>query len=595
MINDKFRDKRNYYMLRAIRNKALALLGILALAGAVGCHHSDDPIPPGIEEPEAPDPDKLTLCLNVAFDGQDGTTRADNVPDGYQDPSGYFEKIKTLRVIILRDVSADGTSGIVEANRLVMTNDEGRPMYDDLEFKVIANEWKRIYLIANEEFITDNARAFLDSFKDKSETKNLSALTNWTVSVPGLTSATTQITGYSNGLFAPDGLEGSRRLPLTEYFDVYTKRDENDPDDTFFAHLFMTRAAAKAMFYLTTSDNFANEFTRNTYIRAISLSGVGSTEYVFPHDAVYSPSKESLISVSAEDYKAKKIEAYIEDFTTPTDNRELTFIANDLINTEIKKPTNGERSQLTSVPLYFPESILQAGEHYKVGVQLNTGEWLYADLVADERDVPADEKTAHNILSIEKNGVKYDAIARNTYLPIEIKFDGAMDLTVKVLDWDREDHYVDFSDNVGITNEGCLKILGDPGQSGDYLSLDELSAQLVLNYGKTVKGTFTIASPNGQPWDAYLITTGGTQDAIQFEIPDPTDATKKITTTHISGKIGDPVEFGIVATVAPGSDQNSAQLIVMATLATGTQVIVDVLKNWEAGNPGILTIIENPI
>ncbi len=300
-------------MLRAIRNKALALLGILALAGAVGCHHSDDPIPPGIEEPEAPDPDKLTLCLNVAFDGQDGTTRADNVPDGYQDPSGYFEKIKTLRVIILRDVSADGTSGIVEANRLVITNDEGRPMYDDLEFKVIANEWKRIYLIANEEYVTPPTdfvntettkspiRAFLDSFrarnsKDEAEiVTDLTTLTNWTVSVPGLTSATTQITGYSNGLFAPDGLEGSRRLPLTEYFDVYTKRDENDPDDTFFAHLFMTRAAAKAMFYLTTSDNFANEFTRNTYIRAISLSGVGSTEYVFPHDAVYSPSKESLI------------------------------------------------------------------------------------------------------------------------------------------------------------------------------------------------------------------------------------------------------------------------------------------------------------
>lgn len=582
-------------MLRAIRNKALALLGILALAGAVGCHHSDDPIPPAIDEQDAPDPDKLTLCLNVAFDGQQEATRAGNEPNGYEDPTGNFEKISTLRVIILRDISTDGTSGIIEANRLVMTNDEGRPMYDNLEFKVIANEWKRIYLIANEEYITDNAKVFLDSFKAGSETKNLTALTNWTVSVPGLTSATTEITGYSNGLFK---YSPSRRLPQTEYFDVYTKRDDNDPDDTFFAHLFMTRAAAKAMFYLATSDNFATDVTRNTrntYIQAISLSGVGSTEYVFPHDAVYSPSKESLISVSAEDHNAKKIEAYIEDFTTP-DNRELTFIANDLINTEIKKPTNGERSQLTSVPLYFPESILQPGEHYKVGVQLNTGEWLYADLVEDNReDIEEKDKIPHNILSIEKNGVKYDAIARNTYLPIEIKFDGAMDLTVNVLPWDRKDHYVDFSDNVGITDEGCLQILGTPGQAGDYLSLDEFSAQLVLNYGKTVNGTFTIASPKDQPWDAYLITTGGTQDAIQFEIPNPTVANKTITTTHISGKIGEKVDFGIVSTVAPGSEQNSAQLIVMATLETGTQVIVDILKNWEVGNPGILTIIENPI
>lgn len=588
-------------IFKSVKYKTFALLALLAL-GCAGCHHSDDPCPPGGEEPDALDPDQVMLCLNVSFDDQDSQTRAGNDPDDYVGPEGDFEKISTLRVIILRDVSGDGTSGIVEANRLVMTNDEGRPLYDNLEFKVIANEKKRIYLIANEEYIQTaptgfkDAKTFLDSFKAKNNkgeaeiVTDLTALTDWTVNVPGLTESTTHILDYGGGLFA---YTPSRRLPLSEYFEMEVNRAENDPDDTFFAHLFMTRAAAKAMFYLTTGDNFSSEVNRNTFIQAISLSGVGSTEYVFPHDAKYNPSKESLISVTAEDYKASAVEAYIEDFSTPTDNRNLTYVV-DGLNVEIKKPAENTLRPIIQVPIYFPESILQPGEHYKVGVQLNTGEWLYADLVKDERDVPDAEKTSHNILSIVKDGVACNAIARNTYLPIEIKFDGAMNLTVNVLPWDREDHYVDFSANVGITNEGCLDFKGDAGQTGDYLLLDKTAGQLVLNYGKTVQGSFTISSPLGYTWDAYLITTGGTQDAIQFEIPDPNDASKKITTTHISGEIGKEAKFGIVATVAPGSEQNSAQLIVMATLSTGTQVIVDVLRSWNS-EKGILTVIENPI
>ena len=74
--------------------------------GAVcaGCH-SDAPCTPGGEEPEVPvpDPEKVTLCLNVSFDGQTGQTRAENDPDRYDDPSGDFEKISTLRVIIVRN------------------------------------------------------------------------------------------------------------------------------------------------------------------------------------------------------------------------------------------------------------------------------------------------------------------------------------------------------------------------------------------------------------------------------------------------------------------------------------------------------------
>lgn len=598
---------------QSIKYKALTLLAAVTLV-FTGCH-SDSPCPPGTEEPETPvpEPDKVTLCLNVSFDGQDNLTRA-NDPNYYDDPTGTFEKISTIRVIIVRNLieSATETTGIVEANRLVRTNDAGHPISDNFEFKVIANEEKRIYLVANEEFITapvgfESATKFLDTFKvagknDDQKSADLLPLSEWTVSVPGLTSSMTEIKGYGNGLFSPSlSPDTKRRLPLTEFFDIEVKRTD-EVDDLFYSHLFMTRAAAKAVFYLNTSDNFAGDGIKNTSIKAISLKGVGTTEYVFPNTTEYSPSKESLVEYSTNDHPASlpRKEAYITTFATPATNREVTYLIND-VNAEIKKPADGKARAITE-PIYFPESILEPGKYYEVGVQLSNGTWLTALL---------DNNTAkHNILSIKNDDGEHQAIARNTYLPIELYFDGAANLTVNVLPWDREDYYVDYTANVGITNEGCLAFTGTAGQTGDYLLLDKKAAQLVLNYGKVAKGSFTIASPVGNAWDAYLITTGGTMDAIQFQIPDPDDNTKTITTTHISGKIGEKAEFGIVSTVAPGSEQNSAQLIVMATLATGTQVIVDVLKNWGeenpgeenpgeenpgVRNPGILTVIQNPI
>lgn len=585
-------------IIKRIITKSLYLLAALALLGVGGCRHSDDPCPPQAEDPEVIDPDKLMLCLNVSFDTQNDATRAGEPdPDDYYSASGDFEKIRTMRVIIIRNMSADGKSGIVEANRLVMTNDDGHPINDNLEFKVIANEKKRIYIVANEDYLTapegfKNPANFLDSFKtrvskDEPEVfSDLTALNDWTVSVPGLTPAMTQINGYAGGLFSP---APSRRLPLTEYFDIEVNRTD-EVDDQFYSHLFITRAAAKAVFYLNTSGNFAvaeGEVIENTYIKAITLTGVGTTEYVFPNKTEYSIPKDKLIDYTTEDHPASlpSKKAYITTFATPAGNRDVTYLIND-VDTEIKQPADGNPRAITS-PIYFPESILAPDQHYKVGVQLSNNTWLYADL--------DNSITKRNILTIKDGDVVRDAIARNTFLRIELNFDGALNLTATVLPWNREDHYVEYTNNVGITDQHCLIFSGTPGQTGDYLYLDEEAAQLVLNYGKVAYASFTIDSPIGNTWDAYLITTGGSMDAIQFQIPDPADKTKTITTTHISGKIGEKAEFGIVSTVAPSDEQCSAQLIVMATLDTGTQVIVDVLKGWGSSNPGILTVIQNPI
>ena len=550
------------YNMRHIAAAAI----VTAMAALSGCSQ---------QEEGAPVPDLPTVTLSLTLDtGVEAAPagRADlNDKDGYEDPNGDFEKIHQLRIIIARQTDQEQNIWTVEANRLVATSDEGYPIGDNLEFEVVANENKRIFLIANERFLTSplatgTTSAFLDNFNiDK--TIDFTQLENWTVSMPGVTDATTTVT---TGMFSPNR-EGNR-LPLTEVFDFYVDRAKAI-DDICHARFFLTRAAAKARFYLDATDNFAGAETVNARIRAITLSGIGTTEYVFPNNAVYSKPKSELTD------PANAIQnTYITSFSTPEANRPVTYSITGL-NVPIRTPESGE-PRLITPNIYFPESVLAPGEHYIVSVQLDNGTWLRAPLET-------------NILSIAGN----DAIARDTALPIIITFNGTAAITARVLPWNRQDYYVDYTANIGFADEGYLRILGTAGQTGDYFSLNETTAQLVLNYGKTAHGTFEIASPVGAQWDAYLVTTGGTQNAIQFV--DPADPTK--TTTHISGKIGDtPANFGIVATVAPGATQNSAQLMVIVTLVDGTPVVADVIQGWET-NPGggekidRLTIIENPI
>ena len=568
-------------MMKKLLKYILPVLTVVAS----GCG-SEEVAPPAVEEPSQElQYDEVMLCLNVSYDGVGSSTRAEGDPDRYEGIDGKYETVETLRVLIVRDIQTDAdgkTTAVVEGNRLVATNEQGYPMYDNLEFKVLANSNKRIYLIANEKYLPNSpitgqkVSVFLDSYTvstPKEEKRfDIGVLSGWTVSVPDITASTTTVTTDKMGMFQPsDG----KRLPLTEFFDVEVGSKDETTDNRWFSHLFLTRCAAKAQFFLKTSDAFAAEEMVNTRITAITLEGVGTSEYVFPNKAEYAPhSKNEMISNSGADIAPTWKEAYIKSFTTPIDNKTVTYSLNN-VNVEIKKPS------VDSYPItnyiYFPESILTSGNQYVVGVQFNGENWFYAPLET-------------NILNIEGR----DAIARNSYLPIELEFGESAELSVRVLPWNREDYYVDYTANIGFTDEGYLDILGTAGQTGDYLLLDKTAAQLVLNYGKVARGKFYISSPLAAQWDAYMITTGGVTNAIQFQIPDPEDSSKTITTTHISGKVGEnEADFGIVATVAPGDQQNSAQLMVIVTLANGTPVVANVLgETWGEDR---LTIIENPL
>lgn len=372
------------------------------MLGAVGCNNTDSLA--------VPDPDMVNLCLDVSVAGQTRTTRAGNNPDRYDEqPSGDFEKIGTLRVIIFRDVTKDETTGVetgvVEANRLVMTNDAGQPMYDNLEFKVIANEMKRIYLIANESSLQSpiegkSATEYLQDEIDVKKAVNISEqLTNWTITMPGDTNTGT----VSSNLFSDAPIP---MLPLTEFFDVpVNAKQKTDQDEKFTARLFMTRAAAKASFYLNTKG--LSPFYDNVQITSISLSGVGAEEYVFPNSTLYSKPKSLTLP---------DLDMYITSFNCPSNNT-LTYLMDNLKCDMVQ--SDAAESILIGKPIYFPESILkEKGENYVVTVTLSTGITLSAPLSGENT----------NILNIGG----YNAISRDTHIKIEMTFGHTNELKATV-------------------------------------------------------------------------------------------------------------------------------------------------------------------
>ena len=410
-------------ILRSIIRKSLYLLAVTGAVCVCGCGHSNDPCPPG-DKPVLSDPTMVNLCLQVSFDGQGADTRAGNDPDGYEEPNGPFEKISTLRVIIIRNIEEKNEFGNptgtivkkeVEANRLVATNDAGYPKHDDLEFEVVADETKLIYLIANETSLKApenllaqdgklTASAFLSNYYQVGSEPDLDQLKNWTVSVPNVSDSGI----ITNGLFS-DSKALIPMLPLTEFFEIKVD-SKTAVDDTCYSNLFMTRAAAKATFYLD-PEGLGPYKEHDIRITSLSLTGVGSEEYVFPYDTEYSSGKY-------QDGKPNSNigNTYITKFVTPKASKPLTYLLNFITEENPygkSMDIAGNDPVAIAGPIYFPESILKPGEHYMVTVGLSTGVELTASLVTSTTP----EVTA-NILNIDGK----DAIARSTHLVITLSF-----------------------------------------------------------------------------------------------------------------------------------------------------------------------------
>lgn len=550
---------------------------ILLVSLLSGCAGSSFEVP---EEPGSPVEEVKEAYVNLDFrisvnDGAASGSRAfDNEEDVYfEDPNSNYEMVHTLRVVIVRE---DKT---IEHNRMVTVRDnyDGNTITsddiinDNLQFKVVAGETKWIYLFANESAVNRN----------KAEGKMFDFTNRLAVGLefPAEDVSDILIERAENEAFINNGsstpLAERSYIPMSEFFRVEIPAFEDinadivvDPSGVaekyIEEHLFLTRSLIKFSFHISIPDDTErdNLIDFNVKLAGIKINNLSNSCYYLPNNTDYDPGKYDEESVNNPN-------RVIKSFDMPADpgSSDCTFY----FDSPLKLDINGEAR---SPRLYLPET--KTDGEYLVTLMFSdpTQDALYASKPLKLKDIP-----------------------RNTHVKVNITLgnEGILLLKVDVLPWNREDYYVDYTANIGFNGDDYLKIEGTEGQTGDYLSLSKSDAQLVLNYGKVVKGSFFIASPVDATWDAFLVTTGGEQDAIKFLIPDPYDNTKTITTTHLSGVVGkDKAEFGIVATVPPGPVRNSADLIVIVTLANGTPVVANIVGNWPDCKKDRLTVIENP-
>ena len=387
-----------------IRNNLSSLLIAPLLLLAAACVSEDEVRPIGNTSSET------TLRLKLCMDSEEAkteTARSDKgQPDDYEQASGTFEQIATLRVIILHNSPIME----VEGARMVATASDGTPINDNLEFKVASNEMKTIVLIANEASLPSpvpgkTTSQFLDQFSPKGTQvtqKQWQQFLNWQVTQSANTS-----------LFANIG--DSPRLPLTEIWNINTLQLEEtgvgNDEPVQETTLFLTRAAAKATFIFDVDTDPANPYIGSgVKVTGVRLKGLNTAEYVFPANAAYSPAKYigNQPGTPNEVADGKRFITSFDAVTRQPGYEEGSTFTIGMASSPVEiKSYNGQNAPVRG-PIYFPESKMPAKDmQFTVEVELDgNGNWLPAQPLTD------------NIL----NTGGLDAIARNTHLEIHIKF-----------------------------------------------------------------------------------------------------------------------------------------------------------------------------
>lgn len=253
---------------------AMTLLSALML----GCSCSREKA----DEPDAEMDDgmvDLVLNLSVNAGGSNAftaTTRAYDSPTRAEDiafeyPTNQWEGVRTLRVIIIRP----GSNNLVEHNELKRyTENDLWQTLDEEKFKVVGDEWKRIYLVANEATLPESMQAQLEG---------IAAGEPLSVAMGDLTLTTSAAPYIDNS-----GWEKAY-VPMSEFFDIHVRKGiPGATVDEQHESLFITRSAVKFSFTATDIDN---SHSKGLKITSLRISGIGDKEWLFPHNAIYSPEK----------------------------------------------------------------------------------------------------------------------------------------------------------------------------------------------------------------------------------------------------------------------------------------------------------------
>lgn len=268
---------------------------------------------------------------------------------GFEVPATAYEKMSTLRVIILHEDKK------VEVNKFIRFNDDGtldKP--DELTFILTADETKRIYLFANEEAVDFNFNTIgLGTVMKEDEIAAIE------LSRP-----------EGKPLYDNSGSEKTY-IPMSEVFDVEVKKPTTEADFHQSASLFVVRAAVKFSFELRTTPDME---LSQLYIESIKVNGLADKEYLLPRNTTYSPSKYEPSNLSLGG-------RFITSYTVPADTVSSSYTFAIPGNALAASP-----SPKKLVPyLYFPETGIPAGADagYSVEVNVAGGNTMYPDFVAE--------------------------------------------------------------------------------------------------------------------------------------------------------------------------------------------------------------------
>lgn len=512
-------------------------LAAIAMAAGLSACINDVDAPQPVDPTPSPDI-YLTLDVNVLGSraGANNTSRANE--SYFELPELECEKIRTLRVIIVSQADRS-----VEANRLVTLNDQGIPLNDNLTFRVVPGD-KYIYLFGNESSMPETYQSLL-------------AASTFRTTLPQSVDNGTLDRSGSAPIFDWTAGEGTLRVPMSERWEVNVRQAVTPADRYQTAKLFITRAVSKFSFRLHKSADFVG--ASSATIDAIAIDYIGSRSFIIPRNTVYSPSKDEP---SYNQYEGR----FITAFDVPTVNNTAatyvfkfpwTFRPDELIDDQV----------VTYAPkIYLPETRTpQGGFNVRI-------------------------RTTDGAFSAPVKLPNLDLLPRNTHVVVDITLgnDHVILVDVKVLPWNSEVYEYDYTTEIGIATDGYLRF-----DANSYLSLDRATARLVLDYPNPATATFGISTPVGATWDAYLITTAGEQDAIQFRTLDQATGTYNYT-THVSGPMGNTLNnISIVSVLPPGSEPRTARLQVTATLPGGATIPVNILNPNTYGKNEFLTIIQN--
>lgn len=376
-----------------------SLPGAFALAMtllAASCGSNDVPEPnPGPNPDSGREDVEVTLRLKVSVLGDDiAKTRAfpDEGDNGFQAPATKYEKLHTLRVIIVDSL------GNIEHNRMVNLNDAQQIVDGNLEFKVTVPYvqvpingvnvtipvvgHKRVWLFGNEKAAnTDICRTFVE--KGYISQPLMENIVNGGELALGLLEAgkkfpkeTVEAIELRREAGSPyidnSGSENTcSYIPMSEFFDVSidpVKAIVTDGQASYIQteHMFLTRSLVKFTFSARFGeDNLSND--EKMRISAISVTDLAERGYFLPNSTVYDTEKYTE-STNKDDGRL------ITSFNVPQNvvKSLYKFIPpageNDSFLVLKEEPAKGKRNVYTAYK-YFPETKLSGDNRYYVSLK----------------------------------------------------------------------------------------------------------------------------------------------------------------------------------------------------------------------------------